>query len=268
MKEILDCKNHSEKILSELQRQIKKAHVTPSLAIILAGEDPASKIYVTRKKTVALEIGAKAEVFEYPSGVDQRIIEEKIKDLNKNKEIHGIMIQLPLPKNFDTKKLTQLIAKGKDVDGLRSWREGTATSDAVMEILRAAKVPLKNRIAVVVGRSRLVGKPVAYFLRKGGARVFVCHSKTPDLASKTKKADILVSAVGKPHLIRENMVKEGAVVVDVGEAKVQGKIVGDVDYEIVKNKASFVTPVPGGVGPTTVALLLQRLTEKALSGNF
>lgn len=252
----------SQNILSLLKQEIEDSGLKPHLAILLVGENPASKIYVEKKMNAAQEIGASAEVLEFGEDVSERELIRQIKTLNDAKEVKGITVQLPLPKSISEKSVLASIAPQKDIDGLTALSPYKgATPLAVMQILKENNISLKGKHAVVVGRSNLVGKPLALLLLEADATVTIAHSKTKDLATFTKQADVLVSAVGTPRLIKADMVKEGVVVIDVGISRQKDKLLGDVDFEEVSKVASFITPVPGGVGPMTVVVLLSNLVE-------
>ena len=253
---------------------LKLQGVTPGLAVVLVGADPASEVYVRNKVNGCLAIGMHSEKIVFPADVDQAIVLAKIAELNADAAIHGILVQLPLPKHFDADLVLEAIAVDKDVDGFHAENVGAlmqgqprfipCTPYGVMKMLEKGKVNLKGAEAVVIGRSNIVGKPMAMLLLHAGATVTVCHSQTRDLAFHTRRADILVAAVGRPRFVTGDMVKPGAVVIDVGINRLSdGKLCGDVDYESVQNVASLVTPVPGGVGPMTITMLLANTLESA-----
>lgn len=260
---IIDGKEIAGEILSDLSLEIKDKNLKPSLAIILVGSSPASLAYIARKKKAAEQIGIRVELHQLEESVESKRVEDLIEKLNKDPQISGLIIQLPLPKHLNEKFLTGLVSRRKDVDGLVGGSLfGGATPKAVLEILKRAKVNLDGAYAVVVGRSSLVGKPTALLLLQENATVTICHSHTKNLKEITSQADILVAALGKPAFVTAEMVKEGAVVIDVGiNRDSSGGLVGDVDFEKVKDKASVITPVPGGVGPLTVAMLLVNLVK-------
>lgn len=248
--------------------------VQPGLAVIIVGDDPASRVYVRNKAKACGETGIYSEIHEFSGNASQCEVIERIQELNIDPRIHGILVQLPLPRNFETSKVIASIAVEKDVDGFHLYNMGAlVTGDAgfspctphgVMEMLQKYRVPVEGRHAVVVGRSNIVGKPMALMLLQKGATVTICTSKTRDLAQHTGRADILVVAVGKPNIITADMVKSGATVVDVGINRLpDGRLSGDVDFESVRKKAGLITPVPGGVGPMTIAMLLGNTIEAA-----
>ena len=267
---IIDGKAISEKILSKLKTEVvklKKQNKIPKLVVIQVGDDPASTIYVNKKHKICQKIGIDSEVKRFPESISYKDFLMEIGKLNKDDSVHGIMIQLPLPRQLNDKQIFETVAIEKDVDGLHPSSHGKnllgkkgfqpATPKGIMELLKHTGVKIEGSNAVVVGRSNIVGKPITMMLINEGATVTVCHSKTKNLAECTKNGDILITAVGKPGLIKENMVKKGAIVIDVGITRLDnGKIAGDVDFEKVKNKASWITPVPGGVGPMTIASLM------------
>lgn len=237
------------------------------LAVVLVGEDPASQVYVRNKIRGCEEAGIRSFAHYLPANASQREVEELVSALAADDNVHGILVQLPLPKHLDEEKILACIPTAKDVDGfsaenigrLAMNEEGTVacTPSGVMELLKRYEIDPRGKKAVVVGRSNIVGRPMALLLLNADATVTVCHSRTADLKAECAQADILVAAIGKPKFITADMVKDGAVVVDVGINRVDGKLVGDVDFEEVSKKASYITPVPGGVGPMTIAMLLK-----------
>ena len=244
------------------------------LAVVLIGNDPASQVYVRNKVKACEEAGIRSFRHDLPEEATQRQAEELVSALAEDENVHGILIQLPLPRGLDEKRLLSLIPPAKDVDGflaenigrLALKEEGTVacTPLGVMEMLVRSNIPVAGKRAVVVGRSNIVGRPMALLLLNADATVTVCHSKTKDLLEECRRADILVAAIGKPKFITADMVKEGAVVIDVGmDRDENGKLCGDVDFENVKEKASAITPVPGGVGPMTIAMLLKNTCDAA-----
>ena len=255
-----------EKVAVMVKEFIAEKGRIPCLAVILVGEDPASQTYVKNKIIGREEVGMKSLSFRLPADSTNEQVEKIIKDLAQDSTVDGILIQLPLPKQLDERYLLSLIPDSKDVDGfspnnlgllaMNNPRTVSCTPFGVMELLASTGVELAGKNAVVIGRSNTVGKPMAMLLLNANCTVTVCHSKTKNMAEITKQADILVVAIGKPKFVTENMVKEGAIVIDVGINRVDGKLVGDVDFENVSKKASFITPVPGGVGPMTISMLL------------
>lgn len=268
--EIIDGKAIAEKILSKLKTEISKLKIQnkiPKLVVIQVGDDPASTIYVNKKHKTCEKLGIASEVKRFPKDIEYKEFLMEIGKLNKDDKVHGIMIQIPLPPHLNNKQVFETVSIEKDVDGLHPFNHGKnllgkegfqpATPIGILELLKHTGVKIQGSNVVVVGRSNIVGKPVAIMLLNAGATVTVCHSKTKDLKEFTQKADILISAVGKEGLIKADMVKKGAIVIDVGITRLEnGKIVGDVDFEKVKEKAAFITPVPGGVGPMTIASLM------------
>jgi len=248
--------------------------VRPGLTVIIAGDDPASKVYVRNKALAAKEIGVRSEVLEYKSDVSESEILDRVARLNANREVHGILVQLPLPRHIDAARVLETIAPAKDVDGfheanlgaLMAGRPGVVpcTPLGCMRLIEHAGVQIAGRHAVVLGRSNIVGKPVAMLLLQKDATVTICHSKTPRLEAITRQADILVAAVGRAKLVTAEMVKPGACVIDVGVNRLpDGKLAGDVDYAAVREIAGSITPVPGGVGPMTIAMLLENCLSAA-----
>ena len=246
----------------------------PGLAVILVGDDPASQVYVRNKVNACAQAGFHSEKHAYPADVSPSIVLERIAALNADPNIHGILVQLPLPKHFDAEAVLDAIAPAKDVDGFRAENVGAlvqghpcfipCTPYGAMKFFEDAGISLKGKEAVVVGRSSIVGKPMALLLMHAGATVTVCHSQTRDLKAHCQRAEILVAAVGKPKMITGDMIRPGAVVIDVGINRLpDGKLCGDVDFESAKEVAAFITPVPGGVGPMTITMLLANTLESA-----
>lgn len=287
---IIDGKQIRDQILENLKDEVRNLKITPSLAIILVGDNKASAAYVKQKSLAGEKIGAKVIVKNLNSDVSKDELENLISQLNRDTSIHGIIIQLPLPEYLNEEEISEKVLPEKDVDGfVPGSKFRPATAMGVIELLKRSGVEIKGRNAVVVGRGKVAGRPTAELLREEGALVEVVHSKTENPAEITKKADILVSAVGKPNLITADMVKPGAVVIDVGinptspnnlitparlatrsvtgRQKPKDRIVGDVDFDEVSKIASKITPVPGGVGPMTVAALMQNLVTAAGAQN-
>ena len=248
--------------------------VRPGLAVILVGEDPASQVYVRNKVNACAQAGFHSEKHTYPANIAPSVVLDKIAELNAAPNIHGILVQLPLPAHFDTDAVLDAIAAEKDVDGFRAENVGAlvqgqpcfipCTPYGAMKFFEDEGISLKGKEAVVVGRSNIVGKPMAMLLMHAGATVTVCHSQTRDLKAHCLRADILVAAIGKPKMITGDMIKPGAIVIDVGINRLpDGKLCGDVDFESAKEVASFITPVPGGVGPMTITMLLANTLESA-----
>ena len=244
--------------------------ITPCLAVILVGDDPASQVYVRKKKEKCEELGIRSLQIHLPAETTQQELLARVEALNEDPSVHGVLCQLPLPEQIDEQTIVRAVRPEKDVDGFTCRISAderdlmSCTPAGVMEMLRYAGVAVAGKRCVVVGRSNIVGKPMAALLLQADGTVTVCHSKTRDLAAVTREADILVAAVGKPHFITADMVKEGAVVIDVGVNRVaEKKLLGDVDFEAVEKKASFITPVPGGVGLMTIAMLMKNTVRAA-----
>lgn len=279
MTTILDGKKLRDKILEDLEERIKKFGHRPELAVILVGENPASRIYVNNKKKTAEKLGIKSCVIKFPQNVTEEKLLKTIKVLNEQKSITAILVQLPLPNHIDKFKVIDAIAPEKDVDGLTPYNSGKlfagekpfvypCTPRGILHLLKEYNIEIEGKHVVVVGRSNLVGKPVAQMLLNENATVTLCHSHSINLADITRSADILISAVGK-RIITEDMVKEGSVVVDVGIFKDEnGKTTGDVDFENVSKRAEFISPVPGGVGPMTIASLMLNTVDLYELNNY
>ncbi|MDE6474314.1 MAG: bifunctional methylenetetrahydrofolate dehydrogenase/methenyltetrahydrofolate cyclohydrolase FolD [Clostridia bacterium] len=255
-----------EKITAETQDFCQKYGRKPTLAVIIVGEDPASQTYVRNKINGCKQVGFNSLSYEYADGTPQEEIIAQIKSLADDESVDGILVQLPLPKGYDEEKILANIPDSKDVDGFNASNIGclclnrprtvSCTPLGVMHMLEYTGVDLTGKHAVVLGRSNTVGKPMAMLLLNANCTVTVCHSKTKNMAEITKQADILVVAIGKPKFVSADMVKDGAIVIDVGINRVDGKLCGDVDYDSVAPKTSFISPVPGGVGPMTISMLL------------
>jgi methylenetetrahydrofolate dehydrogenase (NADP+)/methenyltetrahydrofolate cyclohydrolase len=260
--------------LKDKVAQLAARGVRPGLAAVLVGDDPASHVYVRNKTRACEETGLRSESHRLPADVPEKILLEKIGALNADPAVHGIIVQLPLPKQINADRMLAAISPAKDVDGFHAENLGAllqgqpgfvpGTPAGVMRMLEHARVPLAGAHATIVGRSTIVGKPLALLLLQKDATVTICHSKTRDLAATTRQADILVAAVGKAKLVTAEMVKPGACVIDVGINRLaDGKIAGDVDFASVKEVAGSITPVPGGVGPMTVAMLIVNTVRAA-----
>ena len=276
MAQLLDGRIYSEEALAEVTEKVKalkKSGVTPGLAVILAGDDPASQTYVRNKGKACEKTGIYSRTIILPADVSQAELEKTIRELNDDPKIDGILVQLPLPRGLDEKRALACILPEKDADGfhvlnagrLMLGQSGTlpCTPKGVLRMLHLAGVELDGKKAVVVGRSNIVGKPVAMMLLNENATVTICHSHTEDLKEVTKQADVLVVAVGKPGLITGDMVKPGAAVVDVGINRINGVLSGDVDFDSVEPVAGWISPVPGGVGLMTVAMLMDNVVTLA-----
>jgi len=252
--------------------------IRPGLAVVLVGDDPASRLYVRNKVRACEQTGVRWELHEYAHDVPEASVVDRIEGLNRDPGVHGILVQLPLPRQFDVSRILDAVSPAKDVDGfhleslgaLAAGRPGfvPCTPAGIMRMLEHERVPLAGRHAVVVGRSNVVGKPLALLLLQKDATVTICHSKTPELAATTRRADVLVAATGRARLITADMVKPGACVIDVGTNRLpDGKLAGDVDFDAVKEVAGLITPVPGGVGPMTIAMLIANTVRSALQTN-
>lgn len=256
---------------------LKEQGITTGLAVIIVGEDPASKVYVANKKKACEALGIISEEYALPESTTQEELLKLIDELNNKKSINGILCQLPLPKHLDEQAVINAILPEKDVDAFHPQNVGKimlgdydfvpCTPAGIMEMLTYENIDISGKTCVVIGRSNIVGKPMGMLLLHKNGTVTICHSRTKDLASVCKEADILVAAVGRPNFVTADMVKEGAVVIDVGINRVDGKLVGDVDFENVKDKCSAITPVPGGVGPMTIAMLMQNTLTAAKKQN-
>lgn len=275
--ELIDGKNISQEIRKGLEKEVSELTakgMKPGLAVILVGDNPASRTYVTSKQKSCRAIGMESVLIEYPEDVSENELLEKIRELNTDNSIHGILVQLPIPPHISETKVIETISPEKDVDGFHPINIGKmmtgqdtflpCTPFGVMEMLKFIGVQTEGKHAVIIGRSNIVGKPMGQLLLNENATVTYCHSRTSDLKSFTKQADILVAAVGKAKMINADHIKEGAVVIDVGMNKDEnGKLCGDVDFEDAKNNASYITPVPGGVGPMTITMLLYNTVKSA-----
>lgn len=270
---IIDGKKTAQEIRSELKREIQNLKIKPELRVILVGNNPASQIYVKNKEKYASEVGIKSETIRLPEDITEEKLLKQIKKLNKDKHINGILVQLPLPSHINEFSVINAIAPEKDVDGFTIYNKGLlsigkpaltpCTPLGIIELLKQYKVNIASKNAVVIGRSNIVGKPMAQLLLNEDATVTICHSKTKNLAEITANADILISAVGKPKFIGKKYIKKGATVIDVAMNRdtKNNRWVGDVDFDNVSKEAKFITPVPGGVGPMTIAMLLKNTVQ-------
>jgi len=268
---IIDGRAIAKNIREELKSKVEKLNIKPGLAVVLVGEDPASEVYVNMKEKKCTEVGFHSKKIVLPEDIDELELLRIVDELNNDPKIHGMLVQLPLPDHIDEDLIIDSILPHKDADGFHPINVGNmligkniilpATPKGMMKLIESTEVPLEGKHAVVVGRSNIVGKPISILLQQKNCTVTMCHSRTKDLKHHTKEADILVAAVGKPSLNTRDIVKEGAVLIDAGTSKVDGKLVGDVDYDQVKDIASHITPVPGGVGPMTIACLLENTLE-------
>ena len=278
MAKIIDGKAISAEIRGEIKAEtqafIEKYGVVPGLAVIIVGSDPASQVYVRNKRRACEEVGFYSEAYELPEGTSQEELNALVDKLNADDKIHGILCQLPLPKHLDETEVLLRISPSKDVDAFHPYNVGKimigdysflpCTPAGVMALLERSNIEISGKECVVVGRSNIVGKPQAMLLLHANGTVTVCHSRTKNLAEVCRRADILVAAIGKADFFTGDMIKEGAVVIDVGmNRRADGKLTGDVDFASVEPKASYITPVPGGVGPMTITMLMQNTLTSA-----
>lgn len=277
MSTIIDGKELAKHIREELKEEVKElknAEIHPKLAVIMVGDDPASKVYVRNKSRACEDVGIEYEEYLLPAKTTREELLELIEKLNNDERVHGILVQSPLPEGLDANEAFRTILPKKDVDGFHPVNVGklslnqdcfvSCTPYGIIKMLEAYNVPIEGANAVIIGRSNIVGKPLAQCLLNKNATVTICHSKTKNLKEITKKADILIAAIGKSKFVTEDMVKENATVIDVGiNRNEEGKLVGDTDFENIKEKVSFITPVPGGVGPMTIAMLMYNVVKAA-----
>ena len=278
---LIDGKKVSAEVRNRLAEETKilkeQTGKEPGLATVLVGDDPASAVYVRNKNKTCRELGFQSFENQLSSDTTEEQLLNLIHGLNSNPNVHGILVQLPLPDQVDSEKILQAIDPKKDVDGFHPVNVGKlvvgnalltpCTPTGIIELLDHYGIEISGKHAVIVGRSNIVGKPVSMLLLQRNATITICHSRTKNLEEVTRGADILIAAVGRPHFVTENMVSEGAVVIDVGINRVDGKLTGDVEFEPVSKKASYITPVPGGVGPMTIALLMEN-TLKAFKDSI
>lgn len=275
---IINGKEIAASVRNELKAEIallkEKKGITPGLTVVLVGENPASKVYVRNKGKACEEVGIRSVQHNLPESTSQEELLKLISDLNNSKDVHGILIQLPLPKHINEELVLEAILPQKDVDGFHPYNMGRlmignpllqpCTPYGIMRLLESTGIDISGKEAVVVGRSNIVGKPMAMMLLRRNATVTICHSKTKDLIEKVKSADIVIAAIGRANFIQGDWIKDGAVVIDVGINRTpEGTLVGDVDFAEASKRASFITPVPGGVGPMTIAMLLKNTVEAA-----
>lgn len=277
MSQIINGKELAKNIklkLKEEVEELKKAEINPKLAVIMVGDDKASKVYVKNKSKACEEVGVEFEEYLLPANTKMKELLELIEKLNNDVTVHGILVQSPLPEGLDANEAFKTISPKKDVDGFNPINVGklslnqdcfvSCTPFGIIKMLETYNIPIEGANAVIIGRSNIVGKPLAKCLLNKNATVTVCHSKTKNLKEITSKADILVAAIGKPKFVTVDMVKEGATVIDVGINRMEdGKLVGDTDFENIKEKVSYITPVPGGVGPMTIAMLMYNVVKAA-----
>lgn len=276
--EIISGKEIANEVRNEIRADVGelvvKTGVRPGLAVVLVGENPASRVYVRNKTKACEEVGIRSFQHDLPENTTQEKLLSLVRDLNQNSDVHGILVQLPLPKQINEIEILEAIDPGKDVDGFHPYNVGRlmignptlqpCTPFGIMRLLDSTGMDLTGKEAVVIGRSNIVGKPMALMLLKRNATVTMCHSKTVNLAEKARSADILVAAVGRAKFVKGDWVKEGAVVIDVGMNRDEmGKLCGDVDFDAAKKRAAYITPVPGGVGPMTIAMLLKNTVNAA-----
>ncbi|OWZ84017.1 bifunctional methylenetetrahydrofolate dehydrogenase/methenyltetrahydrofolate cyclohydrolase FolD [Natranaerobius trueperi] len=274
--QIIDGKKVAKGIRGDLKEEVAKLKtdgIAPHLAVILVGDDPASKTYVSMKEKTANKIGMESTVKRLPSDVSEEELLQLIKELNENDSVHGILVQLPLPHHINENKVINSIDPDKDVDSFHPINVGNlvagkkkftpCTPAGIMKLLESINCEINGKNAVIVGRSNIVGKPISLLLLEQNATVSICHSRTKDLSAMTKEADILIVAVGKPEFVTGKMIKPGAVVIDVGVNRIEGELIGDVEFDSAKEAASHITPVPGGVGPMTITMLLNNTIEAA-----
>lgn len=273
MAEIINGKEIAENILNNIKKEVENFDVKPTLAVIIVGNDPASKVYVKNKIKKSEFLGFNSILKELPEDIQKEELLDVIKNLNNDKNVNGILLQLPLPKGLDEKDFLDEISPIKDVDGFTTYNSGklfkgekpysiACTPKGIIKLLETKNINLEGKVAVVVGRSNIVGKPVANLLLQKNATVIQAHSKTKNLPEILKLADVIISATGKEEFIKGDMVKKGAIIIDVGITRNKnGKLTGDVDFESVYNKVSYITPVPGGVGPMTIATLMENTLE-------
>ncbi len=275
--ELIDGKQIAADIREELKgrvQELKEEGRVPGISVVLVGDNPASQTYVNMKDKAAEEIGIYSDKKEVSDDISEQELLGMIDDLNNDDEVDGILVQLPLPDHIDEHKVIESIDPAKDVDGFHPVNTGRlfsgqqdklrfdpCTPKGIIELIERQGIDIEGKDAVILGRSNIVGKPVAHLLIEKNATITICHSRTDDLAGKASSADILVAAVGRPEFVTEDMVKEGACVIDVGINRVDGELVGDVDFEAVKEKAGPITPVPGGVGPMTIAMLMHNTVK-------
>lgn len=281
MAKIIDGKALAQSIKENIAREVdalKENGVTPGLAVILVGDDPASKVYVNNKKKACAQVGIYSEEYLLPADTDEKTLLNLIAKLNADKNISGVLLQAPIPPHLDYRKISETISPAKDVDAFHPYNVGKimigdfdfvpCTPAGVIELIKSTGTEIAGKNCVVIGRSNIVGKPQAMLLLKENGTVTVCHSKTKDIASFTRNADILVVAVGRAGFVNGDMIKPGAVVIDVGmNRNTEGKLCGDVDFASAEPVASYITPVPGGVGPMTVTMLLKNTVKAAKLAN-
>lgn len=275
---LIDGKKISLEIKDEVKQEIKKLNIQPALAVILVGDNPASAVYVKNKKIACGYVGIRSESFELPTQTSEEELLNLIDKLNKDKNINGILVQLPLPKHINEEKVLLAISSDKDVDGFHPFNVGSmmvgkdtflpCTPAGIIQLLKRSNIQIESKHCVVIGRSNIVGKPVSQLLLSENGTVTICHSKTKNLSDICKQADILVVAIGKAKFITSDMISSGVVIIDVGMNRDEsGKLCGDVDFDNCKDIAKAITPVPGGVGPMTIAMLMKNCLKAAIKQN-
>lgn len=274
MGKIIDGKSIATGIRAKIKEEVARLTKKPKLVVVLVGDDPGSAVYVRNKEKACAEVGMESFVYRFSSDTSQEQVLGVLEELNQDKSVNGILVQLPLPSHLDENKIIAMVSPAKDVDGIHPQNLGKlvrgeeppftpCTPTGIMELIKSTGVGIKGKEAVVVGRSNIVGKPTAILLLKEHATVTICHTRTQDLSSHTRRADILVVAAGCPKVIGKEMVKEGSIIIDVGTNRLETGLAGDVDFDGVKDKTGFITPVPGGVGPMTIAMLLSNTLKAA-----
>ena len=273
---IMNGKEVADQLYKELKKRKRKLKKNPGLAVVLVGDDPASKIYVENKIKACNKLGIDYKTVGFGAEIEQEFLEDRIIELCADPDYDGVLVQAPLPNHIDSNQIFNLIPKDKDVDGFTDYNAGAllknessftpCTVKGIGYMLDYYNIDVRGKDVCIVGRSNIVGRPLASYLLNKDATVTVCHTKTVDLGSKTRNADILIVAAGCPNLIKADDVKEGAVVIDVGINRTENGLCGDVDFENVKDKCSYITPVPGGVGPMTVAMLMENVIEACEKG--
>ena len=272
--EVINGKELSMELKEEMRHEVENLLVVPHLTVVLVGDNPASRSYVNGKKRASEEVGIRSEIIELPDSVSEKELLEIIHQLNQNEAVHGILVQLPLPKQINVQHIIESIDPKKDVDGFHPINIGRmmtgqdtflpCTPYGIIKMLQSKNITIEGKHAVVMGRSNIVGKPVGQLLLNENATVTYCHSKTKNLQEITKQADILIVAIGRPNVINKEYLKEGAVVIDVGINRIEdGTLTGDVDFDSAKEVASYITPVPRGVGPMTITMLLHNTIKAA-----
>ncbi|MDP6670389.1 MAG: bifunctional 5,10-methylenetetrahydrofolate dehydrogenase/5,10-methenyltetrahydrofolate cyclohydrolase [archaeon] len=270
---LIDGKKLSEEILAKVGKRVSKLKQKPVLAVVLVGNSPASQLYVEKKRQACEKVGVQSKLYSFCESVSQEEVVAQVKELNSDKSVNGILVQLPLPKNFDRNTVLEAVSPAKDVDGFSAENLGklaigveemiSCTASGIIKMIESTGTELKGKNCCIVNHSIVVGRPLTMLLLNKNATVSVCHQFTKNLSEFTKNADVLITATGIPGLIKKEMVKEGAIVIDAGIARVGKKVVGDVEFDSVKEIASAITPVPGGAGPMTIACLIENTVKAA-----